>query len=437
MKKKKQWFPLAYLTAMLLMPILPLSSQVVSSGSLPVSENISQTSTPQTSASTAFDSQAFATLASATQTFGSQTASTQTASTQTLAEFLTAPSLPASTAGKMASTHPDKKTAPTAGKKKSGWWESLLIIIYADAVMSVENVLIIAILVSEIPGRIRMVAVFVGLLAAGIFRVVLASMATILMRFPVVALLGAITLIFLAISLFTDTIKQLRKPHKGEHSEEKIDWKTVKEELSRMFSEKGFWKSQEGESLKTVISAVILQDILLSLDNVLVVAGTARGDIPLTLVGVFISVVMMGTVANLMISLVKKYPVLGFIGGLALAKAAYNLYIEAYSHEAAVIAFGSIVVFIMFGRVYKKLTSEEADEVKPLSFSTTKESPEGKPVEAIPGDVSEEPVPVLPTTTGDYVPNEVIQELLAHLKRNGNALNRIELLLAGSSPNRF
>jgi len=118
MKKKKQWFPLAYLTAMLLMPILPLSSQVVSSGSLPVSENISQTSTPQTSASTAFDSQAFATLASATQTFGSQTASTQTASTQTSAEFLTAPSLPASTAGKMASTHPDKKTAPTAGKKR-------------------------------------------------------------------------------------------------------------------------------------------------------------------------------------------------------------------------------------------------------------------------------------------------------------------------------
>ncbi len=316
-------------------------------------------------------------------------------------------------------------------KPKPNWWEGLLIIIYSDAVMSVENVLVIAILVSEIPARIRMVAVFFGLLAAGMFRVVFASMATILMKYPVVALLGAITLIFLAVSLFTDTIKQLRKKTDEHHVEEKIEWSVVKEELHRMFNEKGFWKTQEGEGLKTVMTTVILQDILLSLDNVLVVAGNAHGDLSLTLIGVLISIIMMGTIANMMVTLVKRYPVLGFIGGLALAKAAFNLFNESYSPEAAVIAFGSIVVFIMFGRVYAKLTSDE-EEVKPLTLALNGVAP----VESA-APVKPQPEPELPSPavakTPETVPPDVILELIEYLKKNSEALQRVERVLVRNS----
>ena len=325
-----------------------------------------------------------------------------------------------------------ESSGPLQTKPKPSWWEGLLIIIYSDAVMSVENVLIIAILVSEIPDRVRLVAVFFGLLAAGLFRVVFASMATILMKYPVVALLGAITLIFLAVSLFTDTVKQLRKKPAEPHAEEKIDWLVVKEELRRMFREKGFWSTREGEGLKTVMTTVILQDILLSLDNVLVVAGNAHGDLSLTLIGVLISIIMMGTIANLMVALVKKYPVLGFIGGLALAKAAYNLFVESYSPEAAVIAFGSIVVFIMFGRVYSKLTSDE-EEIKPLSISLNGISQvEGVSAEAAPA-VPVQASMAASAKTSEGIPGDILAELIEYLKKNSDALQRVEMLLAQNS----
>ncbi len=325
-----------------------------------------------------------------------------------------------------------ESSGPLQTKPKPSWWEGLLIIIYSDAVMSVENVLIIAILVSEIPDRVRLVAVFFGLLAAGLFRVVFASMATILMKYPVVALLGAITLIFLAVSLFTDTVKQLRKKPAEPHAEEKIDWLVVKEELRRMFREKGFWSTREGEGLKTVMTTVILQDILLSLDNVLVVAGNAHGDLSLTLIGVLISIIMMGTIANLMVALVKKYPVLGFIGGLALAKAAYNLFVESYSPEAAVIAFGSIVAFIMFGRVYSKLTSDE-EEIKPLSISLNGISQvEGVSAEAAPA-VPVQASMAASAKTSEGIPGDILAELIEYLKKNSDALQRVEMLLAQNS----
>ena len=196
-----------------------------------------------------------------------------------------------------------------------------------------------------------------------------------------------------------------------------------------MFTEKGFWRSKEGEALKTVMSTVILQDVLLSLDNVLVVAGNSHGDLHLTIVGVLISIVMMGTIANLMVSLVKKYPILGLIGGLALAKAAHNLFVESYNHEAGVAAFGTIVVFVMFSRVYQRLTTDD-EEVKPLSLDLDEPLTEGN--EAGEVDVPE-PVAAaaataaVPATT--MMPHEVTQELLAYLRRNTEALQRIEATL--------
>lgn len=61
-----------------------------------------------------------------------------------------------------------------------------MIILISDAVMRVKNVLIIAILVSAVPPRIQVVVTFFGLIAAGAFRVVFASLVSMLMKFPVV-----------------------------------------------------------------------------------------------------------------------------------------------------------------------------------------------------------------------------------------------------------
>ncbi|HNV68827.1 MAG TPA: hypothetical protein PKO06_03955 [Candidatus Ozemobacteraceae bacterium] len=327
-----------------------------------------------------------------------------------------------------------RKPAGGHGAGVGNWWEALAIILISDAVMSVENVLIIAILVSAVPPRIRVVATFFGLLAAGVFRVVFASVASILMKFPVVALLGAIALIFLTVSIFTDTVRQIRKKQAGTgHSvEEKMDFGEVRHELSRIFREKGFWKTPEGQALKTVTTTVILQDILLSLDNVLVVAGNAVGDLSLTVIGVGVSILMMATMANLMVSIVQKYPVVGFVGGLALAKASYNLFHESYDPETAVVAFGSILVFLMFSRVYHKLTTDEEEEVQPLRVELTESAIEPA-TEAAVAAVSSEKTPVVAAVVGSMTAPELNREFLLELRtclvRHNETLDRLAAVL--------
>lgn len=329
----------------------------------------------------------------------------------------------------------------TGGIAAKSWWESLVIILYTDAIMSVENVLIIAILVSAIPQRIRLVATFSGLVAAGVFRVIFACMATILMKFDVVGILGSIALMFLTLSMFTDTVKQMRKKH--EHPpEERMDFGIVREELHRMFTEKGFWNTFDGKALKTVTLTVILQDILLSLDNVLVVAGNSHGDLSLTIIGVGLSILMMATIANFMVKIVQKYPVVGFIGGLALAKAAYNLFHESYEPEAAIVAFGSIVVFIMFSHIYNRLISGE-ESIKPLSVAyddtsiTSTDTPLPETQEAL---HAEQPSGVpLAVTTGVHteVPgmnSELLNEMVQLLRQNAQTLTRLEEVLKTKSP---
>lgn len=323
------------------------------------------------------------------------------------------------------------KTGPAA--KAPSYWESLALILYSDAVMSVENVLIIAILVSSVPQRIRVVATFFGLLAAGVFRVIFASLATVLMKFDVVGLLGSIALLFLTLSIFTDTVKQMKK--KSEHPpEEKLDFAVIRKELEHIFYQPGFWSSKEGEILKTVTTTVILQDILLSLDNVLVVAGNAHGDISLTMIGVALSIVMMATIANFMVKIVQKYPVLGFFGGLALAKAAFNLFHQSYDPEAAVVAFGSIVVFVMFSRVYKRLTTED-EAIKPIEVDLEEEGalaghPGTGAVSVVPEAPTAVPVVSPQGSVAGAIDTGLASELVQLLRKNGEALSRIETLLA-------
>ena len=316
----------------------------------------------------------------------------------------------------------------TAGHGKSGgWWEALFIILYSDAVMSVENVLIIAILVAGIPQRVRIVATFFGLVAAGFFRILFASMATLLMKFNVVGLLGAIALIFLAISIMVDTVKQMKKARPPSPVEEHFSFSVISSELHRMFFEKGFWDGHEGKALKAVTTTVIIQDLLLSLDNVLVVAGNAHGDISLTVIGVGASILMMATMANFMVKIVQKYPVVGFIGGLCLAKAASNLYNEAYDPQSAVAAFGSILIFLMMARVYQKFTTDEKD-LEPLKFDLEgfDKSLDGDEQAFATSPVSHEAGPV--DVHGELDSN-VLREVLETMKKHTEVLEKLTGLL--------
>ena len=122
-----------------------------------------------------------------------------------------------------------------------------------------------------------------------IFRIVFALSATYLLAFAWIKIFGGLLLIWVIYNLRQDLFesKQIRSPR---------------------------LKSKESTSFSSGVYKVLIADITLSLDNVLGVAGAAKQHYPLLIFGLFLSVVLIGTLASYFATYIKKHRWLGWVG---------------------------------------------------------------------------------------------------------------------------
>ncbi len=79
---------------------------------------------------------------------------------------------------------------------------------------------------------------------------------------------------------------------------------------------------------------IVLADLSMSLDNVLAVAGAAEGHLWVLVVGISLSVVLMGLAASLVARLLQRYRWIAWGGLLVVLYIAIKLIWEG-SHEVA------------------------------------------------------------------------------------------------------
>jgi predicted tellurium resistance membrane protein TerC len=70
----------------------------------------------------------------------------------------------------------------------------------------------------------------------------------------------------------------------------------------------------DGVSFWRAVTTIIAADISMSLDNVLAVAGAAKGDIWVLVIGLTIAIVLMAVAANYLAKLLVQYPAITWIG---------------------------------------------------------------------------------------------------------------------------
>ena len=167
----------------------------------------------------------------------------------------------------------------------------LLSIILIDLVLAGDNALVIASATRKLEGRIKRLAMLFGTVAAAALRIVFLLLASWLLELPYLYLVGGAYIIFVAFKLLSgreaDGCKKEAKP--GEHIFEAA------------------W----------IIGSA---DALMSMDNVLAVAGAAGGNYRLFILGVLISVPIIFFAATLLSKLMQRYPVVILIGSLVLAR---------------------------------------------------------------------------------------------------------------------
>ena len=186
----------------------------------------------------------------------------------------------------------------------------LLQVLLIDLVLAGDNAIVIGLAVARLPLAQRRKAIIVGVLGATILRAVLALVAVELLAIVGLMLAGGILLLWVV----WKSARELYKQHRGEDAS-------------------GTAEPAPG-SLSSAISKIIIADLSMSLDNVLAVAGAAREHPALLVLGLVISVVLMGVAANFVANLLKRFPWLAWVGIAIVLYVALHMIWEG-AHQVA------------------------------------------------------------------------------------------------------
>jgi YjbE family integral membrane protein len=165
-----------------------------------------------------------------------------------------------------------------------GFWFAVLQIIWIDLLLSGDNAVVIALACRTLPPRQRTAGIILGTAVAVIMRIAFTLTVGTLLGVPLLMLVGGLILFWIAFKLLLA----------GEASEESV---------------------HSGETLWDAVKTVAIADAVMSLDNVLAIAGAARGDWALIIIGLLISIPIVVGGSTLIMHMLARYPVLVWGGG--------------------------------------------------------------------------------------------------------------------------
>ena len=165
---------------------------------------------------------------------------------------------------------------------------ALLQVIMIDLVLAGDNAIVIGLAAAGLPTQQRTKAVLVGIIAATVLRVTFAAATTQLLQVVGLVLAGGILLLWVSWKMFREL--RLSAETKGDAIEivSNVDINadgTIAGHVPR-------------KSFAQAASQIVVADVSMSLDNVLAVAGAAREHLTVLIIGLGLSVALMGIAAN-------------------------------------------------------------------------------------------------------------------------------------------
>jgi YjbE family integral membrane protein len=166
-------------------------------------------------------------------------------------------------------------------------------VIVIDVALAGDNALVIGIAAARVPAASRSRVIFWGIAGAVIIRVVLAAMVTQLLAIIGLTLAGGILLLWVCWKMF-------REFRRVDHSQ--ADGIAAPAD------------GAAGNEFRRAITQIIVADLSMSLDNVLAVAGAAKGNLAILLVGLGLSIVLTAVAANLVAKWLSRYAWINWLG---------------------------------------------------------------------------------------------------------------------------
>ncbi len=228
----------------------------------------------------------------------------------------------------------------------ASFWIAVGQIILIDILLGGDNAVVIALACRSLPPKQRKLGIIYGTAGAIVLRVVLIAFALALLSVPYLKLVGAVLLVWIGVKLL---VPQDDDGHGNISASDKL-WGAVK--------------------------TVIVADLVMSVDNVLAIAGAAESagnhQLGLVIFGLLVSIPIIVGGSQIVLKLMDRFPVIITLGGMLLGWIAGQMAytdpgLKAYLPEAKVYEYvaaasGALLVLLV-GKVFLRSREQQVPAV--------------------------------------------------------------------------
>lgn len=181
-------------------------------------------------------------------------------------------------------------------------WAAVLQIIMIDILLGGDNAVVIALACRNLPAKQRLQGIVWGTAGAIVLRVVLIAFAVTLLAVPYLKALGGLLLLWIGIKLLA--------PDPDAHDSVK-----------------------PADKLWTAVKTIIVADLVMSIDNVIAIAGAAEGaaghhQLPLVIFGLLVSIPLIVWGSQLVLKALDRFPFIVLVGAALLGWIAGGLIVS-------------------------------------------------------------------------------------------------------------
>jgi YjbE family integral membrane protein len=174
-------------------------------------------------------------------------------------------------------------------------WDAVVQIIIIDILLGGDNAVVIALACRNLPHKSRRLGIIWGAAGAIILRVILITVAVAMLNIPLLKFVGGLLLVWIGVKLLAPVEEE-----EGEHPSIKASDKLI-----------------------SAIKTIIVADFVMSLDNVIAIAGAAEQADPsqrtgLIIFGLLVSVPFIVFGSQLILNLLDRFPVIVLLGAALL-----------------------------------------------------------------------------------------------------------------------
>lgn len=170
----------------------------------------------------------------------------------------------------------------------ASFFAALLQIMLVNIVLSGDNAVVIALAARNLPPQHQKKAILWGSGGAIVLRIFLTIIAVQLLQIPYLQALGGLLLVWIAVQLLVENDEE-----DGEHHAHSNLWGAVK--------------------------TILIADVVMSLDNTLAIAGVAKGNWTLLIVGLALSIPLIVVGSTVIMKLMDRFPIVVYIGAALIA----------------------------------------------------------------------------------------------------------------------